>query len=273
MIRILSRLLRPYLALLNGVTAVGGYCLFPAPILSSTLMAAFCGVTLLTMGGSALNQLMERDIDVLMIRTMLRPLPQGHISTATAGFAGGSTILAGLILLSVSGGFFAPLFGATALVWYLAVYTPLKRKTTLALPLGALCGSFPPLIGWCLAGGTPTDYRIVILAGLLYIWQIPHFWLLQERHEADYRRAGFPLIEEESGPISRTMLFRLWLTAFIAGTMLLPALNIIVRPIAPWYAAFLVPLILLAFMHSRRLFFSCLNLFPVLVALIFLFNK
>jgi hypothetical protein len=55
--------------------------------------------------------------------------------------------------------------------------------------------------------------------------------------------------------------------------MLLPALNIIVRPIAPWYAAFLVPLILLAFMHSRRLFFSCLNLFPVLVALIFLFNK
>lgn len=272
MIRQLSRLFRPRLALLNGVTAVGGYSLFPALTQAVTLLALFCGVTLLAMGGSALNQLLERDIDALMTRTMQRPLPQGHLSASAALRAGACAIFAGLALLAATGAVLPPLLGLIALAWYLAVYTPLKRRTSLALPLGALCGAFPPLIGWCLAGGDPADYRIIILAGLLFIWQIPHFWLLQERHEADYRLAGIPLlIGMLAKPTSHNALLWLWLTAFIATAMLIPAFGMIGRPASLWYAAFLVTLALLALMRSRRLLFPCLNLFPLLLTLVLFF--
>ncbi len=271
MVALLSKLFRPRLALLNGVTAIGGYSLFPAPIHIATLLAAFCGVTLLAMGGSALNQLMERDIDALMTRTMLRPLPQGLLSARGVAIYGTFTILAGLALLTTAGALIPPLFGVAALAWYLAVYTPLKRRTTLALPLGALCGAFPPMIGWCLAGGSPTDYRIITLAGLFFIWQIPHFWLLQERHVKDYRQAGIPNIGTEAASVTQGALFRLWLIAFIASAMLLPAFGIIGHPASLWFAAFPVPLILLALMHSKRLLFTYLNIFPVLLTLTLLF--
>ena len=272
MFTLLSKLFRPRLALLNGVTALGGYYLFPASAEAASQLTAFCGVTLLTMGGTAINQVLERDIDALMNRTMQRPLPQGSLSTAAALRAGIFAIVPGLALLAMTGALLPPLLGITALIWYLAVYTPLKRRTSLALPLGAFCGAFPPLIGWCLAGGDPTDYRIVILAGLLFIWQIPHFWLLQERHEAEYRRAGIPLAATGTGPHGRSLLFWLWLSAFVATAMLLPALNIIVRPAALWYAAFPVPLLLLALTRSQRYLFACLNLFLVLVTLILIFR-
>ena len=266
MITALSKLFRPLLALLNGVTAVGGYALFPAPVKAGALLALFCSVTLLAMGGSALNQLLERDIDALMTRTMLRPLPLGRLSANFVTIAGVCTILAGVALLAVTGSLLPPLLGLAALVWYLAVYTPLKRRTSLALPLGALCGAFPPLIGWTLAGGDPGDYRIITLAGILFIWQIPHFWLLQERHSADYRRAGLPLVTVGKG------LLGLWIVALAAAALMLPAFGLIGRPASLWYAALPVPLLLLALTRSRRSLFICLNLFPVFLTLLLLFT-
>jgi len=271
MIGALASLFRLRLACLNGVAALGGYGLFPAQFQAMTMLVAFSGVTLLAMGGSALNQVLERDLDALMTRTRQRPLPTGRLPATTAVRAGSSSILAGLALLAMIGGLLPPLLGTAALVWYLAVYTPLKRRTSLALPLGALCGAFPPLIGWCLAGGTPTDFRIITLAGLLFIWQIPHFWLLQERHEADYRRAGIPVFEMNTTPVGRNLLFWLWLVAFIGGAMLLPAFGMIGRPAALWYVAFPVPLLLLGLMRSRELLFTCLNLFPLLLTLLLFF--
>lgn len=265
MIRTLATLFRLRLALLNGVTALAGVFLFPMPLRMATLPAAFCGVTLLAMGGSAINQLLERDLDALMARTKLRPLPLGRMSATAAALAGAGAILAGLALLTVSGGILPPLLGLAALVWYLAIYTPLKRRTTLALPLGALCGAFPPLIGWTLAGGAPTDYRIITLAGVLFLWQIPHFWLLQERHGADYRRAGVPLVAAGPG------LFGLWIVALTAATLMLPAFGVIGRPAALWYAVFPAPLLLLALTRFRRPLFIYLNLFPLLVTLVLFF--
>lgn len=273
MIRLLFRLFRPLLALLNGVTAVGGYCLFPAPIQAANLSVAFFGVTLLAMGGSALNQLLERDIDVLMTRTMHRPLPQGSLSATTAALAGSCTILAGLVLLTATGGFLPPLLGIAALLWYLAVYTPLKRKTTLALPLGALCGAFPPLIGWCLAGGDPADYRIIILAGLLFIWQIPHFWLLQQRYASDYIRAGIPLVDFRNIGAGRVSLLLIWLIALMAATLLLPALGGIERRMAPWFLlAATIPFVAVTF-RSERLLFPAFSLFPLALTAILILYK
>jgi protoheme IX farnesyltransferase len=261
MIHALASLFRLRLAILNGVTALGGYCLFPAQIQAATLLAAFSGVTLLAMGGSALNQVLERDIDALMTRTRLRPLPRGEMTPATATSIACGVIMAGAAMLFTAGGLLPVLLGLTALAWYLAVYTPLKRRTPLALLLGALCGAVPPLIGWCLAGGDPTDFRIISMAGLFFIWQVPHFWLLQKRHADDYQRAGIPLFAV------RQELFGLWLVALTATALMLPAFGIIGHHAAYWYVLFSSLLLIMALCRCERSLFSCLNLFPLLVTL------
>jgi protoheme IX farnesyltransferase len=261
MIAVLTRLLRVPLSLMNGIAALGGYCLFPGTRSGLGLLAACGGVTLLAMGGSALNQVMERDLDALMKRTMDRPLPRGDLQPLTAATVGCLVIIAGLIVIAMAGSMVAVLFGLLSLVWYLAVYTPLKQRTSLALPLGALCGAVPPLIGWCLAGGAPSDFPIIILAGILYLWQVPHFWLLQARHADDYRRAGILLF------VIRPGHFGLWLVALTSTSLMLPAFGIIGHHAAYWYGIFLSILFVTGMSRREHSLFSYLNLFPVLVTL------
>jgi len=263
----LTRLLRVPLALMNGIAALAGYSLFPGPRSGVCMLAAWSGVTLLAMGAAALNQVLERDIDALMTRTRLRPLPRGEMTPAAATSIGCGASLAGGTVLFTAGGLQPVLLGLAALAWYLAVYTPLKHRTPLALPLGALCGAVPPLIGWCLAGGEATDFRSITLAGLFFIWQIPHFWLLQERHAADYRRAGIPLFAIRPG------LFGLWLVALTAATLLLPAFGIIGHHAATWYVLFPLILLIMVLCRWKRPLFPYLNLFPLLVTLTLLIQS
>lgn len=264
MIRSLARFFRLRLSLLNGVVAAGGCLLFHSGIETIPLCAAFFGVACLAAGGSSLNQVMERDIDALMLRTSSRPLPKGQLTPCSATAIGATVILAGLTLLTAVGGVQPALIGFSVLTWYLAVYTPLKRRTPFALAIGAVCGAFPPVIGWCLAGGNPTDYRIMLMAGLLYLWQIPHFWLFQSRHADDYRLAGIPLL---AMPDRSNGLFRVWLFALVAAAMLVPAFGIISRHVAVWYFLFPVPLIAFTLLRSETALFSYLNLFPLLLTL------
>jgi protoheme IX farnesyltransferase len=270
MIRALSRLLRPRLALLNGVAAVGGYLLFPAAVAWTSLWAAFCGVVILAGAGSVFNQVLERDLDRLMVRTRQRPLPNGDLTIITAKAIGGACMLAGIVLLGAVGGPLPAALGVGALVWYLAVYTPLKRRTPFALAIGGVCGAVPPVIGWCLAGGDPADYRIMLLAGLLYLWQIPHFWLFQRRHRDDYRSAALPLL---AAPSRGNSLFWLWVIALIAGAMLLPAFGVIGRQAAICHLLFPLPLIAIALCRSDTALFSYLNLFPLMVTLLLFAQK
>lgn len=262
-----ARLLRPRLALLNGVAAAGG-CLLAAGGAGGMLpWVAWGGVALLAAGGSALNQVIERDLDSIMERTRHRPLPRGEISPAAAAFVGVACIAAGLLVLGAMGGLVPPLLGAVALGWYLAVYTPLKRRTPLALLAGAVSGAVPPLVGWTLAGGSPADYRIVLLAGILYLWQIPHFWLLQRRHGEDYRRAGIPMLADGVKDGTRSPIFAVWLGALVAGALLLPVFGIVGGVAAAGLAVFSLFLLLAAFFRADGALFSCLNLFPMLIVL------
>jgi protoheme IX farnesyltransferase len=273
MISTCSKLFRVRLALLNGMSALGGYCLFPAPVQMAHLMSAFCGVTLLAMGGSALNQVMERDIDAMMARTRCRPIPYGDISLSTATFAGVIAILLGCALLAATGGLLPPALGLAALVWYLAVYTPLKRRTSLALPLGAISGAVPPLIGWCLAGGILTDYRIIILAGLFFIWQIPHFWLLQRQHRTDYRSAGILLFPEKLESLPAPFLIYIWVLALLAAALMLPVLGVISQQYALWYAVLtLFPALSVLFCDTRILK-GCYSAFPLVLTVIIVFQN
>jgi protoheme IX farnesyltransferase len=267
MIRILSRLFRLRLALLNGIACLGGYLIFPSEPEKASLAAALSGVVLLAAGGSALNQVQERDLDRIMARTMFRPLPRGEINPPAATVIGVLCILAGLLMLGATGYPSPPLLGAAALALYLGLYTPLKRRTPLALAIGAVCGALPPVIGWCCAGGSPTDYRVMLLAGLLYLWQIPHFWLIQRRHADDFLRAGIPLFGTRTEGTCSTGLCRLWIIALVAAAMLLPAFGIIERHVAFWYAALPLSLIIVFRFRTESALCSYLNFFPLLVTL------
>ena len=98
-------------------------------------------MVLLAAGGSAINQVLERDLDRLMVRTSRRPLPRGDLTPFPEQSSARLPLLGGLMLLAAFGGALPPLLGAAALGWYLAVYTPLKRRTSFALALGAVCGA------------------------------------------------------------------------------------------------------------------------------------
>jgi protoheme IX farnesyltransferase len=272
-IRVFFRLLRPRLSLVNGVAATGGYLLFPATVDPAAVTAVMTGVTLLAAGGSALNQVLEQDLDRLMVRTKGRPLPQGDLRPSTATLMGGCCILAGFLALFISGGITPALLGVGALAWYLGVYTPLKRRTPFALPLGAVCGAIPPVIGWCVAGGTLGDFRVILLAGLLYLWQIPHFWLFQRRHELDYRNAGIPLVSEGYPGTTPVCFFRLWVIALIAVVLLLPAFGIVGQQGALWSALAAVPLLGMSGLRFEPALFSYLNFFPILLTLILYIQK
>jgi protoheme IX farnesyltransferase len=268
----LCRLLRWRLSLLNGIVALGGFFLFPAAEIAPVPLAAvLLGVTLLAAAGSAFNQVQEREIDRLMERTRDRPIPCGDLTPTGASAIGAVCLLAGLLALGLGGGLLPVLLGIAALVWYLGVYTPLKRRTPFALAAGGLCGALPPVIGWVSAGGEPTDYRVMLLAGLLYLWQVPHFWLLQHRHAEDYRRAGLPLFNPRLNGISLFGLWRIWIMALVASALLLPAFGLIGNTVAPWYAATVLLLGLLVLSRSETILSAGLYCFPLLVTLALFF--
>jgi heme o synthase len=273
MIHDLASLFRLRLAILNGVAATGGAVLFPFPAETGLLWMVFSGVALLAAGGSALNQVQERELDLLMIRTRLRPVAQGRMRPAMAALIGTAVVLAGILVVGAAGGIIPALVGAIGILWYLAVYTPLKRRTPYALAAGAVCGALPPVIGWCSAGGSIPDYRIMLLAGLLYLWQIPHFWLFQRRYDADYRAAGFPLLAAAARDTAFPGLFVLWIGALVTATMLLPAFGLISHGSAVWYTLFPLPLIAMTLLRSEKALFSYLNTFPLLVTLVLLIQK
>lgn len=157
------------------------------------VLTAFLGVFLLGGGAAALNQIQERNPDQIMLRTAARPLPSKRLSLFEAGTFTLLCLLTGSILL-VKTGWVPALLGWSNLLFYNALYTPLKKKTVYAILPGGLVGAIPPLIGWTAAGGDLFAPQILFLATLLFLWQIPHFWLLVIRHGQEYEQAGFKTI-------------------------------------------------------------------------------
>lgn len=154
---------------------------------------ACAGVFLLSSASSALNQVIEQKYDAIMERTKNRPLPSGQITTNTAIIIVICLFLLGtgsLMALSIT----SALLGLLAVAWYILVYTLLKRKTPFATIPGSLIGALPVLIGWTAAGGSLTNVPILLIATFIFLWQIPHFWLLMIVYGTDYEKAGFPTL-------------------------------------------------------------------------------
>ncbi len=212
-----SRLTRSHLSFLVAFSALAGYLFHPAEP-DGALAASLClGVWLLSAGASALNQAQERDVDARMVRTMFRPLATGRLSLPSGLLIALALIAAGLCALVATGDRLVVLLGAYALLWYNGVYTPLKKVTPFAVLPGALCGALPPMMGWVLAGGALLEYPILMLAAIIVLWQVPHFWLLALAYPEDARRSGLPNLFSRIRPERLRHLSVVWILALLAG--------------------------------------------------------
>jgi heme o synthase len=163
------------------------------------LVSAMFGIALLSSGIATLNQYAERDLDGLMRRTAVRPLPSGKLASWEAlAFGAGLTMLAEVYLLVLVNPLSA-LLGLTVIAGYLFAYTPLKTRSSLSTVVGAFPGAVPPLIGWTAARGTLSVEPWVLFA-ILFLWQFPHFLAIAWMYREDYSRAGIlmlPVVEPD----------------------------------------------------------------------------
>lgn len=243
---LLARLTRWRLSLAVGGAAAFGQLLYTGKP-GWLLLPTAAGVALLAAAGSAGNQLQECDLDGRMLRTCDRPLPRGELRARSAAAIALALAGGGLSFLLAAGPLPA-LLGVGALLCYNGLYTPLKRRTPLALLPGALCGALPPLIGWAAAGGPFGDFHIVLVAALFFLWQLPHFWRLAEKHAADYRRAGLPLLQDQFPPRLSRLARRSWALATACAALLLPLYGLLQTT---WTRGLLPAAILLLVLSSR----------------------
>jgi len=159
------------------------------------LIFLFAGVFLLAAGTSVLNQVQECRHDALMKRTVRRPIPAGEISRKAALLIAIVLMLWGMLLLSLNG-WLPVLLGLSNVVFYNLIYTHLKTRSWLAIIPGAFVGAVPPLIGWTSAGFYIFHPNVLFIATFVFLWQIPHFWLLMIKYGKEYELAGFSSISK-----------------------------------------------------------------------------
>jgi protoheme IX farnesyltransferase len=184
------------------------------------------GAALVAAGASALNQLMERDIDARMQRTKERPLPAGRLQPGEVLVFGFASALGGVAYLALTLSNPLPaVVAAMILLIYVYIYTPLKRRTPLNTLVGAIPGALPPVIGWTAVRGSLNAGAVALFA-ILFLWQVPHFLAIAWIYRPDYCRAGLrmlPSVDQEGSMTGRQMicyclaLFAASLTPFVLG--------------------------------------------------------
>ena len=193
------KLLKPRVMSLVVFSGLAGLLLAPGtlhPILA--IVAVLC-IAVGSGAAGAINMWYDRDIDAVMERTKLRPIPNGRIAPGDAlGFgivlAVGSVAIMGLTV-SIP----AALILTVAILFYVFVYTIwLKRRTPQNIVIGGAAGAFPPMIGWASVTGSISIESIVLFA-LIFFWTPPHFWSLALYRAGDYEKAGVPMLPVVAG--------------------------------------------------------------------------
>ncbi len=170
----------------------------------------------------AANEIMERDLDKLMKRTQHRPLPLQLISLQEAYWFTGCIAFFGIALLWIFTNPLTTALGVLSMLLYVFAYTPLKRVGPIAVFIGAIPGAMPPLLGWTAATGAIT-YEALIIFGIQFIWQFPHFWAIAWVSDEDYKRAGFKLLPSGGGQDLNTAIQIMIYTLFLLPLGLLPS--------------------------------------------------
>jgi protoheme IX farnesyltransferase len=195
------------LTLLVVATTAVGFVMAGGPRRGAVALAwTVLGTALAAAGSQALNQALEAGRDARMERTRHRPIPSAVIRRRTALVFGIVTAWVGLVVLALRATLATSLLGLAVVAIYTLVYTPLKPRTPLCTLVGAVCGAIPPMMGW-VATGAPLSIGAWVLAGVLFLWQIPHFLALAWLYREDYARGGFRMLPavDPSGRVTGQM--------------------------------------------------------------------
>ncbi|MCZ6596334.1 MAG: heme o synthase [Planctomycetota bacterium] len=176
-----------FVAFIGGLLAAG-----PDADLGLVAAAALC-VGLTAAGAGVFNQVIERDLDALMRRTMGRPLVTGRVRVRDAILFGAALTIVGVFGLASEFGLLSALLALATLLAYTLVYTPLKLHSSFNTAVGAIPGAMPPLIGFVALAGEPGPWGWMLFA-VLFVWQFPHFLAIAWLYRDDYRRAGMKML-------------------------------------------------------------------------------
>ena len=192
-------------------SSMAGYLLGAYTLDWLTILLLAVGGYLMVGASNAFNQIIEKDLDVLMDRTKNRPVPSGRMSVKTALIIATVFTVLGLITLYIINPITA-VFGAVSIFLYVCVYTPLKTKTPLSVFVGAFPGAIPFMMGWVAATG---DFGIEAgtLFMLQFFWQFPHFWAIGWFLYDDYKKGGFfmlPTGKRDRGTAIQVILYTIW---------------------------------------------------------------
>jgi protoheme IX farnesyltransferase len=268
-----AALAKPRLNVLVVASALAGYAMGGGTAANlAALACTIAGTALVAGGASAFNQIIERETDGLMRRTRLRPLPDGRLLPIEAFAFAAVLSAAGLLILAAGVNVLSAGVALATLASYTLVYTPLKRRSSLATVIGAVPGALPPVIGWAAAEGTLAQ-GAWILFGIVFLWQLPHFLAIAWMYREDYARAGFPMlpvVEPDGRSTGRQALIY---TAALLPVALAPTL--VGMSGTMYFAGALV--LTLAFLaaagrfaatravrDARRLFFSSIVYLPII---------
>lgn len=207
-------LTKPRIALLELATVAVASIV--AGLQSWTLLHVLVGTALVAGSASALNQWLERDRDLLMGRTLRRPLPDGRLREWEVVVFGVVTVFAGVTYLICTVNLLTAGLGLLTWFLYVAVYTPLKTRTPVNTAVGAVAGALPVLMGFS-AMGQPIGLKAATMFFIVFLWQFPHFMAISWIYRKDYRAAGFKMLTvvDPSG-------FRAGVQALANSLMLIP---------------------------------------------------
>ena len=239
----LFKLMKPrVMSLVIFTCAVG---LLTAPNIVST-KDAIIGILLVSLGAGAagaLNMWYESDLDALMSRTCLRPIPTGKVNKNQALIFGVTLSIVSVVALDYFTNRISAAILLLTILFYVLIYTIwLKRRTPQNIVIGGAAGAFPPVIGWTIARGSMSIEPIAFFL-IIFFWTPSHFWALSLYKSDDYRKAKIPMLPLTSG-IESTKI-----NIFIYSLLMLPT---IIFPYAIDFVGltFLIPSLLLTFYYN-----------------------
>lgn len=224
-LRDLAALTKPRITAMVVITTLGGLWLAPGEVPLLVVLATLVSTAMVVGAANTLNCWLERDVDRHMARTKHRPLPDGRLDPRLALGLGLALGAISVPILTLVANPLTGLLAAIALVSYVWVYTPMKQRSPFAIVVGSVPGALPPLMGWTAATGELSAPGIVLF-GILFLWQLPHFLAISLFREREYTKAGIRVMPAVHGVASTKRQAALWAGALLPVSLLLVPLGI-----------------------------------------------
>lgn len=278
-------LTKPRLSSLVLCTSLLGIMLAPGHVGIMVALSTMLGLYLVVSGACMMNCYAEREIDKHMDRTKNRALPTGRINSGHCFFVSIALCVAGILLLFFMVNTLSALLCAIASVFYVLLYTPLKRHSPVALFVGAIPGAIPPLVGWVSVTNEIGFWGLLLFA-ILFVWQLPHFLAIAIFHAKDYEKAGIKILPNTLGVQATKIRIFMYSTLLVAvallpvylekgmasmyvmGTLLLGALFMFIA-----FKGLLIKNRQLELTWSRRYFWSTLVYLPIQLGILVIFAQ